>query len=281
VWCGGYPPFGNWLPSAAPSRIAGLTDVVNLSWKSATPTVARAMASGIAIGEGVGMSIVSATAGASSANAPLSVLPGANVTTRAVSAAPSAPPVTVTFPDLTQAGSTTLTPLASCTPLPPSGFKLGNPPQCFDLTSTATFPPPATVCFTYQPSAFTGTPELFHFDGVAWRPITKLPVNTVDHIICGEAGPFSPFALFEKTNQPTLKCVIGRATAAPNVLKPANRRMVRVIVSVTVTDACGAAARCRIVAVKSNEHVKNRNIREDASNNSSTQTVKVTVPRHK
>ena len=258
VWCQGTGPspgLASGMQYAPPTLMAGFDSILSLSWSTANPGVASAMTNGVAVGRGAGSTLLTATEGSSSASTSITVSPGANVTTRAVSPNVSAPPVTVTFSAITQAGSTTLT-SAPCSPLPPNGFQLGNPPQCFELATTATFSPPATVCFTYDPSAFTGPPDLFHFEAGAWKKITTT-LNTVEHIICGDVSFFSPFALFAKASNP---CAddrtapsISRIAAAPNVLWPANGKMVPVVVSATVTDACDRAPRCKIVAVSSNE----------------------------
>jgi len=99
---------------------------------------------------------------------------------------------------------------------------------------------------------------------------------------------------------------ISRMTASPNVLWPPNHKMVAVSLGVSVEDACDAnvASSCRIVSVSSNEgsaadsqitgrmtaslraersgkgdRVYNVAVTcTDASNNSSTGTVAVTVP---
>ncbi len=115
------------------------------------------------------------------------------------------------------------------------------------------------------------------------------------------------------TTPPTISSV----TASPNILWPPNHKMVPVRVSVTVTDACDAniANKCKIVSVTSNEPVNalgdgntepdyqitgnlTLNLRAersgtgngriytvsvactDASGNSSTRAVKVTVPHN-
>jgi hypothetical protein len=46
---------------------------------------------------------------------------------------------------------------------------------------------------------------------------------------------------------------IGAVTATPNVLSPADQRLVPVVVSVSASDACGGALACRIVSVTSDE----------------------------
>jgi hypothetical protein len=48
---------------------------------------------------------------------------------------------------------------------------------------------------------------------------------------------------------------IQSAAATPSVLSPAKRQFVAVSVSVSVSDACGGAVRCRITSVTSNETI--------------------------
>jgi len=101
---------------------------------------------------------------------------------------------------------------------------------------------------------------------------------------------------------------ISRLTASPNVLRPPNHKMVAVSLAVAVADACDANVTnsCRIVSITNNEGAAGdsaitgrltANLRAersgkgdrvytvavtctDASNNSSTRTVAVTVPHN-
>lgn len=181
-----------------PQLVAGMDNILALSWASANPAVARMTSNGAATGVGAGATSISATSGTSSASAALTVVAGANVTARAVAADATAPVVTVTFPGLTQAGTTTLAVTSPCPSPPPAGFQLGSPAICLDLATTATYTPPATVCIAYGSIAFTGTPQLFHFEGEEWTDITD-SVDTVNQIVCGEVSSFSPFALMERS----------------------------------------------------------------------------------
>jgi hypothetical protein len=54
----------------------------------------------------------------------------------------------------------------------------------------------------------------------------------------------------------TIAPVVHTASATPSVLSPANHNMVPVTVTVDASDECGAAVRCRITAVTSNEAVE-------------------------
>src|SRR5438128_982013 len=117
--------------------------------------------------------------------------------------------VTVTFADVTAAGNTTLT-TSSAGPSPPtpSGFKLGTPPTYYDLTTTAVFTPPVTVCISYAAITFNRPPRLFHFEtntnpppAQDWVDVTT-SVDTATQIICGRVTSFSTFAIFEPAIEP-------------------------------------------------------------------------------
>ena len=185
-------------PTLVPQPVSGMDNILGLSWTSTDPSVARMMANGTAVGIAAGQATISATSGSSSPGASLAVTAGTNVTMRAIAANAAAPAVTVSFPSLTQAGTTTLAVTDPCPSPPPAGFQLGTPATCLDLVTTAAFTPPATVCIEYGMFAFTGTPQLFHFQGGMWTDVTT-SVDTVGKIACGAVSSFSPFALMERS----------------------------------------------------------------------------------
>jgi hypothetical protein len=147
----------------------------------------------------------------SNATAPLNlgVAAGATPTGPNVSVQPAysggASPVAMTFSSVTQAGTTTLTTSGTGTP-PPTGFKLGNPPMYYDLSTTAVFSGSATVCINYSGVSF-GNPSnlrLFHYQNGAWTDVTT-SVNTATTTICGAVTSFSPFAIFESAYTATVQ----------------------------------------------------------------------------
>jgi hypothetical protein len=183
-----------------PQPVAGMENILGLSWASANPAVSRMTSNGVATGMGTGATTISALSGASSASAGLTVTAGSSVTARALSADATAPLVTVSFPGLSQAGVTTLAATNPCPSPPPSGFQLGSPAVCLDLATTAAFTPPATACIAYDATSFAGTPQLFHFEGGTWTDVTT-SVDAVNRIVCGAVSSFSPFALMEPANR--------------------------------------------------------------------------------
>lgn len=125
-------------------------------------------------------------------------------------AASGASPVSVMFSGIVQPGVTTLQVLTTGPNLP-SGFMLGNPPLFYEVSTTATFTPPATVCIDYTGTTFqnVATLRLFHFedttgDGVAdaWVDRTILPIDTVNQVICASVTSLSLFAALEHANRP-------------------------------------------------------------------------------
>jgi sugar lactone lactonase YvrE len=76
---------------------------------------------------------------------------------------------TVTFNHVSVAGKTTVT--ASGTgPAPPSGYQFGNPPTFLDISTTASYTAPVTVCMVYDPPQFIDISalKLFHNESSDW-----------------------------------------------------------------------------------------------------------------
>lgn len=104
--------------------------------------------------------------------------------------------VTVTFSAISSSGITLVT-ANSTGPAPPAGFQLGNPPNYYNISTTATFTPPLTICLKYSPVQFgddSSTARLFHFENNAWVDIT-FSNDTTNYLICGNSNSLSPFAI--------------------------------------------------------------------------------------
>jgi hypothetical protein len=111
--------------------------------------------------------------------------------------------VGVTFAEVTQPGTTTVTSTDSGTP-PPTGFSLGDPPVYFDIATTAILPPGSliTVCISY-PELMYGDENklrLYHQHGGVWEDVTT-SLDTTNNIICGASSSLSAFAILEATYQ--------------------------------------------------------------------------------
>jgi hypothetical protein len=105
--------------------------------------------------------------------------------------------VTLTFSQVTQEGQTTVASSSSGT-APPSGFKLGNPPTYYDISTTAVFTAPVEICVNYDDTQFKNENnlKLSHFENGQWMNVTTL-LDTANNIICGSVSSFSELALFE------------------------------------------------------------------------------------
>jgi hypothetical protein len=110
--------------------------------------------------------------------------------------------VTVTFAAVAAPGETSAA-TSSTGPTPPAGFTLGTPPTYYDITTTATYFPPVSVCITYNPAQF-GDPNslrLFHFENSAWVDVTTSN-DTTSFVICGQVSSFSFFVIAQPGGRP-------------------------------------------------------------------------------
>lgn len=123
---------------------------------------------------------------------------GPGVVAQPVDTASGESPVQLAFNNVTTPGSVTLTTSSSPPTGPgdvPVGFKVGIPEVYYNLSTTATFTGPVTVCINYgsQFSDENGL-KLFHYEGNAWVD-TTVSQDPVNNIICGSVTSFSPFAV--------------------------------------------------------------------------------------
>ncbi len=125
---------------------------------------------------------------------------GPNVVVQPEDTTTGTTPVTLTFDNVTQAGTTSLT-TSSSGPPPPSGFKLGTPATYFSITTTAQFSGFVEVCINYSGITFgnENNLKLFHFNASTGDVTSSL--DTVNDIICGIVDSLSVFAVFQ-ANQP-------------------------------------------------------------------------------
>lgn len=142
--------------------------------------------------------------GAYEAGAMTATPTGTNVSSNLQGGTASPGGVSVTFSNVTTAGTTTLT-TTTTGPVPPDGFKLGNPPVTYDISTTAVFSGSITICFNYTGITFNNSPKLFHYQGGSWVNVTT-SVNTTTHVVCGSVTSLSPFGIFEE-DQPVLPAV--------------------------------------------------------------------------
>ncbi|HEY6211559.1 MAG TPA: HYR domain-containing protein [Vicinamibacterales bacterium] len=137
------------------------------------------------------------------ATAPLTP-PGDNVVVRPADPSTGAAPITIAFDEVTQGGTTGAYSTGTAPWLPPN-FTLGNPPVAFEVYSTATFTD-ATVCI--QDPGVTAATRMFHYVGGQPVDVTILPVDAVNHVICGRVTSFSPIALASEIPVPPLTITV-------------------------------------------------------------------------
>lgn len=115
---------------------------------------------------------------------------------------PNPPAVAMTFDQVLNAGTTTVTVTDTAPPLPPE-FTAGQPALFLDIETTATFTGTVEVIVSYANISFAGDPanlRLIHFENGAWRDIT-VSNNTTTKVIVGQAVSFSPFAVVLSTQR--------------------------------------------------------------------------------
>jgi hypothetical protein len=106
--------------------------------------------------------------------------------------------VTVTYFSVETAGTTTADRLGGGPSLP-EGYG-GGSAQIYDISTTALYTEPVSVCINYDPADFgspTPSVRLLHFDGSEWLDITTLnnPFSTPARLCSSEVEGFSLFAV--------------------------------------------------------------------------------------
>jgi len=113
------------------------------------------------------------------------------------------PEVGVTFSQVTGGGNTEVT-TSSQGPPAPANFQTGDPPLYYDITTTATYTPPITICLSYQEGQFEHEDQLrlFHLEGGVWVDVTT-SLDMVNNKIYGQVSSLSLFTLAEPVIEPT------------------------------------------------------------------------------
>lgn len=115
--------------------------------------------------------------------------------------APVTTTVSITFASVAVPGDTSVTveddPPTGAPPSP-DGFKVGEPPVYYQVSTTAVFSGPITLCISWLDGQFFNEDaiRLFHHEGGAWVDVTT-SLNALTNTVCGVAMSFSAFAMFE------------------------------------------------------------------------------------
>jgi probable HAF family extracellular repeat protein len=131
---------------------------------------------------------------------------GTNIFVEPVDSTTGSPgPVTLNFSQVNFGGTTTVIPSSNNTGPPlPSKFKVGDVPTYYDITTTAQFTPPITVCVHYADGAYQHNEtnlNLMHFNGTAWENITT-SIDIQTNTVCGVTSSLSPFVVAEEDVEP-------------------------------------------------------------------------------
>jgi hypothetical protein len=126
--------------------------------------------------------------------------PDGGIIVRPVDPVSSTTPVEITFDSVTTAGSTYLNISQNGEP-PPIGFKLGEPPTYYNITTTAVYSGSIQICTNYSGVSFgdESNIRLFHLEGGVWVDRT-VSIDTTNKIICANVTSLSPFAIFERVD---------------------------------------------------------------------------------
>ena len=137
---------------------------------------------------------------------------------------------TITFSEVLSSGNTTVS-AGTGGPNPPDGFMIGKFPVYYDITTTAVYTPPVTVCISYNPLQFNNQDRLrlFHYENNQWVDVTT-SIDSANHILCGQVSTLSPFAIFEEDTIPP--AISASVSPQPNEAGWHNT-------DVTVTFTCG------------------------------------------
>jgi uncharacterized repeat protein (TIGR03803 family) len=122
---------------------------------------------------------------------------GDNIEVQPVDPVTGTAPVNLTFGEIVEAGTTSVTiSSATAAPPPPSTFNLGDTPTYFDVETTAVFAGPIAVCFNYASLSLAdpATARLLHYNGTAWDDVTTSN-NVATTTICGSVTSLSPFVI--------------------------------------------------------------------------------------
>ena len=117
---------------------------------------------------------------------------------------------TLTFATVTAAGYTTVEALAT-PPALPAGY-LTDGATYYDISTTAVFGEPVTLCIPY--SGIADGARLLHHDGSDWVDVT---LSDAGGVLCAEIGGLSPFAIVDSTPAAVPTTTIQTAPPASHV----------------------------------------------------------------
>ena len=119
-----------------------------------------------------------------------------------ITVSPPGSETTVTFSNVSSPGNTSVN-ISGWGPPPPAGFQLGTPPTYYNISTTATYTAPVTVCINYNPAQYSdpSSLRLFHYENGTWLDVTTFN-NVTFHTICGQVNSLSRFVIAQQINNP-------------------------------------------------------------------------------
>lgn len=127
--------------------------------------------------------------------------PGDDIAIEPVDDTTGTTPVTITFDQVTEEGTTSLVTLPEGDP-EPVGFKLGDPPTYYEITTTAEVSGPIEVCINYSGVSYDNEDalRLYHYENGNPVDVTT-SLDTTNDQICGTVDSLSQFAMMEPAYQ--------------------------------------------------------------------------------
>ena len=193
---------------------------------------------------------------------PANTLTGSNITLAPKDEATGLTPVTLTFSTVTQSGTTQLI-TSSSGAQAPFGFKVGQPPVYYDISTTAVYSGPITICIDYSGVSFTNPNllSIWHFDSGAgsWTKL-ETTLNPTSMTACAPTPSLSPFALF----QPMYSAKVEEPIKADGTsIFSANRGVVPVRFSLSFGDARTCNLPAAVVAISRTTGGASASVAED------------------
>jgi hypothetical protein len=173
---------------------------------------------------------------------------GSEVVVQPVDSTSGAPaPIALTFDQVSQPGQTTVT-SSGAGPATPSAFTLGDPPVFYDISTTAAFSGPISVCIDISGLSFPDGlgPRLLHYQNESWIDVTT---SLEGNILCGQVSSLSPFTVAQ------IPPMTFGVTVTPSVLWPANNKLVPITANVQVSQPGAPPPIVELVSITSNEPV--------------------------
>jgi HYR domain len=127
---------------------------------------------------------------------------GTNVVTNLAGGLAAVGGLLLDFSSVLTPGNTTIVQSGIGPPVPPGYQVVGflGQPMFWDITTTAAYAGPITVCIHYDPTDVKGNEsmlQLEHDDGTGFKTVRGMALDLVTHTVCGDTDSLSPFVIVE------------------------------------------------------------------------------------